>query len=339
VQKTLNYISQVSGIMTPTRKASSYNPDTDIPDLTGKVALVSGGNGGIGYHTVKELAKHGAKVYMGSRSEAKAKTALVQLKDEGALDGPGSVEWLKLDISTPALARAGAEEFMRRESRLDILVNNAGLLASSEVFVPTDTKVPVALIMSTNHIGPFVLTNTLLSLIKKTAAEPGSDVRVINVASDGHRNTLVNDWKRADWNWKSNGLMPDIKAYGTSKLANILFAKELQRRFDNDGVNAMSISLHPGVIATEGGLNSTNAVPFVSGIVRMIFKFVGLTPAQGAYTSLFAATSSYVAANRSEYAGAYLDPFGVIAKPNPEAENLQNAKDCWVTTEDLVARM
>lgn len=102
-------------------KISSYNTTTDIPDLTGKVALVTGGNTGIGYQTVKELLKHGAKVYIGARNEGRAVGAITQLEAElgGALKG--NAEWVKIDLTTPSLAKDGAEAFMSREGRLDIL--------------------------------------------------------------------------------------------------------------------------------------------------------------------------------------------------------------------------
>lgn len=96
-----------------------FNSDTDIPDLTGKVVLVSGGNTGIGYETVKELAKHGAHVYLGARNESRATGALARLKTEGIPDG--RVEWLPLDLATPSTTRAGAKEFLGRATRLDIL--------------------------------------------------------------------------------------------------------------------------------------------------------------------------------------------------------------------------
>lgn len=108
---------------------SKYHPDTDIPDLTGKVALVAGGNAGIGFETVKELVRHGAHVYLGARNESRATGALAKLKAEGVLGAPGAgkVEWLPLDVATPSTTKMGAEEFLRRATRLDILGRHAGL--------------------------------------------------------------------------------------------------------------------------------------------------------------------------------------------------------------------
>lgn len=119
------YILPVQPVHYPTSlplMASStfkFNPDTDIADLTGKVVLVAGGNAGIGYETVKELARHGAHVYLGARNESRATGALAKLKSEGVPDG--RVEWLPLDLATPSTTKAGAEEFLRRAKRLDIL--------------------------------------------------------------------------------------------------------------------------------------------------------------------------------------------------------------------------
>lgn len=102
--------------------SNNYNPETDIPDLSGKVVLVTGGNSGIGYETVKAFVKKGAKVYLGARNESRATGAIAQLKADGVLDmGNGSVIWLPLDLATPKTTTAGAQDFLRREGRLDIL--------------------------------------------------------------------------------------------------------------------------------------------------------------------------------------------------------------------------
>lgn len=103
--------------------SSPYNPDADIPSLIGRVALVTGGNAGIGFQTVKQLVKHGARVYLGARNESRATGAIAQLETQGILDvvGAGTVHWLPLDLATPSTTKSAAEDFMKREQRLDIL--------------------------------------------------------------------------------------------------------------------------------------------------------------------------------------------------------------------------
>ncbi|KAG8879218.1 hypothetical protein FRB98_005786 [Tulasnella sp. 332] len=320
--------------------SKTYVPARDIPDLTGKVALVTGGNAGIGLYTVAELVKHGAKVYMGSRSESRATGAMSQLKAEGYLEGTkGEVVWQKLDISKPALARASAEEFLQRETRLDILVHNAGLSASPEHFQKVDPETAISAIMSTNHLGPFALTATLLPLLKKTAEAPGSDVRIVTVTSKAYSMAKKVSWKSTEeWLFKSGGFLNNTGFYGTTKLANILFSKELQRRLDAEGSDVISISIHPGEVATA------MADEFFGGwalsrLMNVIFKFMGwyLTPQEGAYNSLFAATAPIVRKEKTRYAGAFLIPFGVWKEASSEANDPVAAQELWDTSERVVS--
>jgi len=317
-----------------------YNPQTDVPDLSGKVVLVTGGSGGIGYEAVAELARHGAKVYMGARNESKATGAIAKLKAEGVLD-KGQVIWLKLDLSTPASAKAAAEEFMKRESRLDVLINNAALGLHPEFFRPVvESKVPVSVLMSTNHLGPFALTTTLLPLLKKTAVEPGSDVRVVMVSSAANNNAIKVSWKSADdWNFKSGSFMSNLGAYGATKTANILFAKELQRRFDEQGDDIVCLSLHPGSSPTPGNDKSMESWWIGRWVVTPIVAYTGLTVPQGGWTTVFAATAPIVKAEKAKYAGAYLTPYNVITEPSKEAQDPVAARDLWETSERLCSEM
>ncbi|KAG8982499.1 hypothetical protein FRB93_008017 [Tulasnella sp. JGI-2019a] len=323
--------------------APRYDPATDIPDLRGKVALVTGGNTGIGYQTVAQFVNHGAKVYMGSRTESRAAAAIAQLQAEGFLaEGKGQVEWLPIDLSTPASTKLAAEEFLKRETRLDILVHNAARTNDPEDFQLVEGKIPVSAIMATNHLGPFVLTTTLLPLIKKTAAEPGSDVRVVTLSSIAHlTSTIKVDWKTADgWDFGSKGFIHNSAAYGTTKLANVLFTKQLQKLFDAEGVDALSIAIHPGSVGTDGFKKAMTLFWFGRVIYNTVFFFSPpLSPAEGAYTSLFASTSLAISAEKRKYAGAYLVPFGEISQPSKEAQDPIAAQDLWETSERVVAGM
>ncbi|KAG9037158.1 hypothetical protein FRB95_006712 [Tulasnella sp. JGI-2019a] len=319
--------------------ASKYDPTRDIPNLRGKVFLVSGGNAGIGYETVAELVRHGAKVYMGARSESRATTAIEKLKVDGYLNDGGEVIWHELDLMTPASVRRSAEAFMKREARLDVLVNNAGMAHwAPDSFTAVDTDVPICRLMSANHLGPFALTTTLLPLIKRTAAEPNSDVRIVTVSSNAHTSAKKVDWKTTDgWNFQSTGFVSDLQSYGTTKLANILFAKELQRVLDRDGVDATSISLHPGGVNT-GAVQNMRQLGGLGYALYYATKFSGqlLTPAEGASASLFAATSLEVSADKRKYAGAYLMPFGRLVEPSKDAKDEIAARDLWETSERAV---
>ncbi|KAG8878540.1 hypothetical protein FRB97_002409 [Tulasnella sp. 331] len=281
---------------------------------------------------------------MGARNESRATSAIEKLKADGYLveGNGGEVTWHELDVTTPASTRRSAEEFMKRESRLDILVNNAGMAHwAPESFELVGSDTPISKLMSANHLGPFVLTTTLLPLIKKTAAEPGSDVRVVTVSSSAHTSAKKIDWKSTDgWNFQSSGFAADLSSYGTTKLANILFAKELQRRFDLEGIDGVSISLHPGGVNT-GAVQNMRQRGGLGTVVFYMAKLTGnlLIPAEGAYTSLFAATSPQVSADKRKYGGAYLVPFGAIKEPSREAKDEVAALDLWETSERVALAM
>ncbi|KAG8890453.1 hypothetical protein FRB98_008488 [Tulasnella sp. 332] len=320
-----------------------FNPSTDVPDLKGKVALVTGGNTGIGYETVKLLITKGAKVYMGARNESRATAAIAQLKSEGVLDFPGAgqVEWLHLDQILPRTTRAGAEDFMRRESRLDILINNAAILGHGYQLALVDAKIPVSELMSTNHLGPFVLTTALLPLLKKTAEEPGSDVRIITLSSGSHYESWVDlDWKSYDqWTLANDNVWNGYTAYRTTKGLNVMFAKELQRRLDEEKVPILSIAIDPGIVDTDGTRKVVRAVPRLGWLLSPIIKFISVPRCEGGHNPLFAAASPIVRERRAEFAGAYLAPVGVIASPKKETLDVAAARDLWETSERAVIAM
>ncbi|TFY79516.1 hypothetical protein EWM64_g4499 [Hericium alpestre] len=156
----------------------SYDPKRDIPDLTGKVVIVTGANAGIGAQTVEQLAQHGAKVYLACRTESKARAAIADIeKANPALKGQDRLVWLPLDLSSLHSAKAAAEEFLTKEKRLNLLINNAGRLTAEYVLTSEGIEESVAV----NHLGHLVFTTTLLPLMKETAKEKGSDVRIVNV--------------------------------------------------------------------------------------------------------------------------------------------------------------
>ncbi|KAI0646449.1 NAD-P-binding protein [Trametes meyenii] len=320
-------------------KQSGFDPAKDLPDLTGKVVLVTGGNSGIGYSTVQHLARHGAKVYIGARSEERAKAAIERLRAEGLQPGNGELEWLELDLSDPRKAKQSAETFLSKEKRLDVLVNNAGVM-----------RIPYRLVgsygiqenMLVNHISPFVLTKTLLPLLETTAQEPGSDVRVVVVSS-----TTIGHMKGRDIHFRNvndinekfgDGLFADMNRYAFSKLANVLYAKQLQSKLDVKGVPITVLSLHPGAVNTEGfRKDPTMKTPIIGPIVSFILGKLFLSPTAGAYASAFAAASPIVKAEREKYKGTYLVPPGRIdTPPAPQAESKELAEELWNTTEALV---
>ncbi|KAJ7555913.1 hypothetical protein O6H91_05G060700 [Diphasiastrum complanatum] len=214
--------------------------DVDASDLT---AIVTGGTSGIGAESVRVLALRGARVFLVGRNlEAASK-----VKEDILHNIPqAKVEVLEGDLSSLASVKNCANDFLALKCPLNILINNAGILASPYQL----SKDGIEMQFATNHVGHFLLTYLLMDKMKETAQESGIEGRIVNVSSTGHKlfapkggiafDTINNEANYGPW-----------KAYGQSKLANILHANELTRQFKEEGVNITANSLHPGGINTN----------------------------------------------------------------------------------------
>ncbi|WP_010204557.1 oxidoreductase [Salinibacterium sp. PAMC 21357] len=293
--------------------------ESDIGDLTGTVAIVTGANSGLGFETSRALLKAGAHVVMTMRSAAKAETAATRLLGEL---GEVSLETMLLDLADLESIRRFSDEFHSKHSRLDLLINNAGIMM-------TDAQLTIDGFESqlgTNHLGHFALTGRLLDVI---AATPGA--RVVSLSSVAHR------WGFMEFGnlMFQNGSYTPRAAYGRSKLANLLFTYELQRRFEAAGVDAMAVAAHPGTAGT--GLADHM---FDRWYLRPLKKLVFLgiqTPKQGAQPSLRAATDPNVTggdyfgpSGRKEYRGA-----PVLVESNPASHSEIDAAKLWTESERL----
>ncbi|KDQ54348.1 hypothetical protein JAAARDRAFT_182313 [Jaapia argillacea MUCL 33604] len=293
----------------------STGPLKDLPDLKGKVIIVTGGNAGIGFATVQHLARLGAKVYLAARNEGRATAAISRLQAEGLGPGNGEVLWLKLDLSDPRVAKQSAEDFMKSESRLDVLGESPRLRTHS-------------------HIGPFIFTQTLLPLLIQTASQPGADVRIVNLTSGGHvmikgdTHFLTLDDMNKDF---EDTFFPRMSRYAYSKLANVLFTRELQKHVDAAGAPIIVTSVHPGFVGSETHVNF-----WKSYHMGWFPRLVCTPPSEGAYNSVFAAVSPVVRSKPAEFRGAYLMPVGKISKPSKLAQSDELAKELWDTTERVL---
>ncbi|KDR78574.1 hypothetical protein GALMADRAFT_277971 [Galerina marginata CBS 339.88] len=315
--------------------------EDSLVDLHGRVAIVTGGNTGVGYGTVQLLVHKGAKVYLAARNEQRALDAIQELRKEfettdSQPGSGGSVEWLQLDLSSPRLAKKSAEEFLRKETRLDILVNNAAMGALGPYTVDEDGLLDP---MATNHIGHFVFTDTLLPLMKTTSQEEGSDVRIVNLTSPVHAIVEVDSFAGKATLTKEYGssLNGRLHTYAYSKLANILHIKELQRRLDSENIVITCIAVHPGAVRTDGASGFIASVPYIGKLFLAIAGPLFFSSwSKGAHNSVFAAASMEVRTNRDMYRGAYLTPVGRVARPSKSALDERLASELCDTTEQVL---
>ncbi|KAI0909974.1 short-chain dehydrogenase [Ustulina deusta] len=305
----------------------------ELPSLAGKVAIVTGANSrdGVGYHTAHRLALAGARVYVGARSQEKADGAIKNmLEDSPSLDA-ASLRPLVMDLSDFHQVRRVARRFLEDEDRLDILVNNAALLPGPVTFGSNG----LSLSFATNYLGPFLFTTELVPLLTATAKQdPKNDVRVVIVGSTAHYDVPAGTRFSSldDFNTlfaKPEDPMSYYLHYGYTKLATILFAKELQRKFDADGVPVLVMSPNPGGVASDG------TARYLGGRDNDLFR-AALSPADGALTILFAAAHPEPALDRAKYAGAFLLPFGGWKEASDLARDPALAAELWKGSETLL---
>lgn len=277
-------------------------------DLHGKVALVTGATSGIGEVTARELARAGATVVLLARDADKARTVAESIKRD---TGNASVEVLIADLGVQAQVREAARQFLQGHDRLDILVNNAGAVNTRR----TETPDGVETTWAVNHLAPFLLTNELLDLLKGT---PGA--RVVNVSSDAHRGARIN-WDDVEGKRSYSA----FGAYGQSKLANILFTRELARRLRGSGVTVNAA--HPGFVSTGFGKNDGGPIAFLVGLASPLAR----SPERGAQTSLYLATSPEPVGVSGRY---FADEREV--QPSPQALDDGAADRLWRLSEQMV---
>jgi len=262
----------------------------DVPDQSGRIAIVTGANSGLGSETALALAARGAHVVLACRDASKAQAALETIR---AASPAASVEVLALDLASLASIRAFADAVSTRHKRLDLLCNNAGVMA-----IPRRrTADGFEMQLGTNHLGHFALTGLLLPLLLAT---PKS--RVVSVSSAAHRPGKIH-WddlqlERSYGKWR---------AYAQSKLANLLFAYELDRRLRKAAASVISVAAHPGYAATN--LQAVGARMEGARVFEKVFELgnqlFAQSAAMGALPTLYAATAPLV------QGGDYFGPDGL----------------------------
>jgi len=299
-------------------KLTNWTPD-QLPDLTGKTYLVTGGNSGIGLEAAKMLAAAGGDIVIACRNAEKAKQAIAEINEAGF----GNTDAISVDLSSMKSVRQAAGEFRSRYDRLDALVNNAGIMQTPE----TRTVDGFELQIATNHLGHFLLTSLLFDLIEKVAG------RVVTVSSIAHKFGKMN----LEDLMLNEGYSP-TRAYAQSKLANLLFAQELDRRVRTVNSQVKSVACHPGYSATR--LQDTGP----ASALNVLYKFLNPLMAQPAYNG--AIPTVLAAAGNEAKAGGYYGPrrLGEARGPVGDAQVAKVARDVhsaqrlWEMSELLVGR-
>jgi NAD(P)-dependent dehydrogenase (short-subunit alcohol dehydrogenase family) len=295
---------------------------SQLPSLTGRTALVTGGNSGIGWHTALELARHGARVRLASRNAQRGAEAVSRIKAQ--LPG-ADIEPVQLDLASLASVTALADGW---DGPLHLLINNAGVMAPPQ---PRKTEDGFELQFGTNHLGHFALTGRLLPALLAAGSSDGG-ARVVTVSSLLHRNGRPGPLRGEP----ERGYSPQ-RAYGNSKLANVLFALELQRRAEAHGVPLTSTAAHPGVSQTNLMLNpdGMGARPRARWTRHTVGRLMFQSAAAGAEPTLYAAT---VAAPGSysgpQWPGGMRGPAGP-ATPSRTARDPRLAAELWDLSERL----
>ena len=279
---------------------------TSVSSLSGRVALITGANTGIGLVTARELARQGAHVFIVCRSQEKGRAAVDDIR--GVVAG-AQVELLPLDLGDFDSVRRCAAAFLARNLPLHLLINNAGLAGARGL-----TTSGFELAFGTNHMGHFLLTDLLLERIRASAP-----ARIVTVSSRAHTRVPGIDFNLLR---QPTATTSGIREYGVSKLANLLFSAELGRRLAGSGVT--TYALHPGVVATD----VWRELPWP---LRSLIKLWMIDAEAGAQTTLHCATSAETAGET----GLYYDKCRVRT-PSSAGQDVALAAELWRRSADWI---
>lgn len=294
----------------------------DIPSQAGRVAVVTGGNSGIGYEAAKALALAGATVVLACRDAGKGEAAAESIRAEG--DGV-NVELSSLDLASLVSVREFAQAFAQRHPALHVLVNNAGVMA-----IPRRTTAEgFEMQLGTNHLGHFALTGLLLERLLVTEG-----ARVVNVSSLGHRRGQIDfddlQAERGYGRWR---------AYYQSKLANLLFTYELQRRLEASASACVSVGCHPGFTATNLQLVGPrmDGSRLMTAVWAGFNRFLAQDAGRGALPTLYAATAVDVKGGDYIGPGGFQETRGYPRKVESSAlsHDRELARRLWEISETL----
>src|SRR5437016_5619581 len=278
--------------------------------MQGKICIVTGANSGIGKATALGLAQMGATVVMVCRDQVKGEEAQNEIK---AKSGNDAIDLILSDLASQASIRQLAENIQLHYQQLHVLINNAGIVNLTR----RETSDGFEMTFAVNYLAPFLLTNLLLEKLKASAPS-----RIVNVSSESHQSGYI----RMDDLQLEKGYRI-MRAYGQSKLALVLFTYELARRLQGTGVTANC--LHPGFVATNIGQNGVGSIG--RSIDKLIFSRLGISPEEGAKTSIYLVSSPEIEGVTGKY---FLKSIPVRSAPISYDETLQ--RQLWEESAKLV---
>lgn len=290
----------------------------DMPDMKGKTAVVTGANSGLGLETSRALAGKGARVIMCCRSEAKADAAMTDIR---AKLPNAQLEFVALDLANLASVKQAAAEIAQKAPSLDLLINNAGVMGLPLMHTADGFE----MLFGTNHLGHFAFTAQILPLLEKAPA-----ARVVSLASVAHKQGQL---PLDDLNFERRSYSK-AKAYAQSKLANLSFALELDRRLRSSNSSVISVAAHPGYSATNVFYARDAEVSTLRSIWNFLAGFgayFALSAAQGSLPTLYAASMDDV------QGGDYYGPDGLVefwgyptkVKPTARAQDTELGRGLW----------
>ncbi len=292
----------------------------NMPDLKGKIVVVTGGNSGLGYESVKAFASKGAEVVLASRSTEKGEQARKEILQAIS---EGKIRVMQLDLGDLESVRAFASAFKKSYNKLDILLNNAGIMMTPYF----TTKDGFEGQFGTNHLGHFALSGLLLDVILNT---PGS--RIVNVSSGAHKN---GEMDFTNLQYENGEGYKSMKAYGRSKLSNLLFTYELQRKLEAANKDTIAAAAHPGVAMTNLASHLEGKLLFK--ILRPLFKRMAQDQAMGALPQIRASVDPEV--RGAEYYGPdgkrEWKGYPVVVPSNEASHSQEDAAKLWKESEKL----
>ena len=327
VQKSISTASMI-GFASAYSLQSPANAYYMPPSIQDKTILITGGNTGLGLESAKRLAAAGANVIVTTRTDAKGQQAVKDIQ-EYTQNNSGTVSYQTLDLCDLSQVKECAKSLVSTGKKFDVLMNNAGVMALPELEL---TKDGYERTFQTNHLGHFVLTSILMGSLADKA-------RIINVSSEAYK--FADKGLELD-NLNSEKSFGPWKSYGTSKLSNILFTKELQRRIDESGKSITANSLHPGAVATDLGRYlvgeekwnrmKQEGMTFQEQLLFVPLSKFTKTVADGASTQIFLAADSSLDTNpsRGEY---FIDC--KVNKPWDTALDMEKARALWEASESM----